>query len=124
MLHERGALSAAKPEVTINFTLRTESHLVPYVLRVKAAPGTGNTVLAPYVNGRSLGSKIVAAGGSQSWFVPTDMLATGAATLRLVRTGGTASAIAFDVVAGRLARSTPTGRNSTTRRTRVTSITS
>ena len=76
-------LSAAKPEVTINFTLRTESHLVPYVLRVKAAPGTGYTVLAPYVNGRSLGSKRIAAGGSQMWFVPTDMLATGAATLRL-----------------------------------------
>ncbi len=94
----RGTLSAAKPEVTINFTLRTESHLVPYVLRVKAAPGTGDTVLAPYVNGRPLGSKRIVAGGSQMWFVPTDMLATGAATLRLRRTGGTASAIAFDVV--------------------------
>ena len=94
----RGTLSAAKPEVTINFTLRTESHLVPYVLRVKAAPGTGDTVLAPYVNGRPLGSKRIAAGGSKMWFVPTSLLASGAATLRLVRTGGTASAIAFDVV--------------------------
>ena len=94
----RGALSAAKPEVTINFNLRTESHLVPYVLRVKAAPGTGETVLAPYVNGKALGSKRIAAGGSQMWFVPTSMLASGAGTLRLVRTGGTASTIAFDVV--------------------------
>jgi len=94
----RGTLSAAKPAVTINFTLRTESHLVPYVLRVKAAPGTGDTVLAPYVNGTALGSKRIAAGGSQMWFVPTRLLASGAATLRLERTGGTASAIAFDVV--------------------------
>ena len=94
----RGTLSAAKPEVTINFTLRTESHLVPYVLRVKAAPGTGDTVLAPYVNGKPLGSKRIAAGGSKMWFVPTSLLASGAATLRLVRTGGTASSIAFDVV--------------------------
>ena len=94
----RGTLTAAKPEVTINFTLRTDSHLVPYVLRVKAAPGTGNTVLMPYVNGRALGSKLVMAGGSQVWFVPTSLLASGAATLRLVRTGGTASAISFDVV--------------------------
>ena len=94
----RGTLSAAKPEVTINFTLRTDSHLVPYVLRVKAAPGTGNTVLMPYVNGRAIGSKLVVAGGSQRWFVPAGLLASGAATLRLVRTGGTASAISFDVV--------------------------
>ena len=94
----KGTLSAAKPEVTINFTSRADSHRVPYVLRVKAAPGTGDTILMPYLNGTALGSKCVVAGGDQTWFVPANALATGAATLRLRRTGGSAASLAFDVV--------------------------
>lgn len=94
----RGTLTAEKPAVTLNFTLRTESHKVPYVLRVKAAPGTGDTLLAASLNGQSLGSKSVKAGGEKVWFVPANLLKTGAATLRLERKGGSAASIAFDVV--------------------------
>lgn len=95
--HFRGTLTAEKPEVSLAFTLRGESHLVPYVLRVKAAPGTGDLLLAPYLNDQPLGAKLVRAGRDQTWFVPAAALKTGASTLRLVRKGGSGT-VAFDVV--------------------------
>lgn len=97
--HFRGTLSKDFDTVTVNFSLPGDSHLVPYVLRIKSTLASGRALLMPYVNDQRLGSKMVERGGVKVWYIEPSLLRPGTSTLRIVWKDGSANMpFAFDVV--------------------------
>lgn len=112
--HFRGTLSKDFDTVTVNFSLPGDSHLVPYVLRIKSTSTSGRALLMPYVNDRHLSSKMVERGGVKVWYIEPSLLRPGSSTLRIVWKDGSADTpFAFDVVelAGSVAVGVSDGSN-------------
>lgn len=92
----RGALSAARPSVTIVAPMRSDSRTVPYVLRVRGT--SGSATLEAFVDGSSLGLRSFKAGEARSWFVPVKQLKRRADAVSVELRWRSGGEFAFDVV--------------------------
>ena len=91
---------AAGASATFLFPLDTFGEAqMPQFLHVKAASASSPAMLAASVNGTSVGTREIAAGGTAVWFVKPELLVGGATnTLAIIRTDSGASAFEFDAV--------------------------
>ncbi|MBP5543535.1 MAG: hypothetical protein ILM98_05625 [Kiritimatiellae bacterium] len=91
---------AAGASATFRFPLDSFGEAqMPQLLRVKAASGSFAAKLAASVNGTTVGTREITAGGTAIWHVPAELLAGGVTNaITIVRTDSGASAFKFDAV--------------------------